>query len=494
MTDTAVESTPKRKRGRPKGSGNQAKADSQKLALQKFLEYIAIRPEGFVSVYRLRPKCDNGRVGEDKIIEKLPPGEFSIDLMRTRHGWGVYQAFYNGLSRTDYRETLIDLTDDPVLWDEMMTPGKCKVNLRTVLEDEKNKGLIAAWKARGMWPDEAAQKEQEEMAEAATAMGMVGGIVNRVLESQQQLQMQLQAQQAQAQLPKQAGGGITAEEMHREIRLMELNLRNEALLKDIARLERDLADARREAADARREAAEERTKAAEERTKAAAAGAGAGPLAPLQEYWNQRMLAEAMKSTQAAEEPESVFGIIRDVGREAIPAIRTYLTQRQAAASTPAAAAAEPPKRYNPTAPPESADARDGRQISEMLALFNAGKSPAAAATKLVEIDNRPDLYDELKRHGGRALVEFLKIKAADLALFGPAAENALQSEAALVQWIDEALAFYEEDEEPTAAPTPPPAEPPPPPAAAAPPTQEPQTTTRASRRRQAQQEEKEEK
>jgi hypothetical protein len=448
-----MDTPPKRKRGRPKTAATVAAEAEKTLSNQAFFDHVAALPDksaAHVSLYRHLPVCDNSLIGEEKVIDQIPADQFKAEYIRVKQGYGVYGAFVNvDGNKAAYREAKLDFRETELLA-EMLTPGKCKLNLNAVLDVAKNAGYIKAWKAKGMWPKE--KENQQDMADAKTATDALANITTALLAREVQ--------------PRATG-------IEQLIPLLERLIQTAATreappaappVKSNAEIEAEIA--RRVEIERQRLELEAMKKELEAMRAAPPAAAGGGIFSSLEKKLLGRLLEET--SAKLDDEPP----IWQSALREVLPAVRAYLQPRAAAvAANPATAAQlDAEEAEADLQPDESQEEKYRRIITTLCELFTLGKTSRAAAAWLVEIEEEPEVYAALQATPLADLLASLEQAAALI----PEAAAAMQRKEEFAAWAAAALAEYPA---PAAA-----ANPEPPPEPAAPPAAAPRTTTRKAK------------
>jgi hypothetical protein len=449
---------PKRPRGRPPGPATQAARERRKLTNDVFFEAVATRPDksaAMVTVYRADPKTDAALIEspEDlatnkKVLEVIPADRCTQEYMESHHGYGLYSLYLNDANdRSAYCEALIDLRDNPALYEEMMTPGRCKIDLRTVLVCNQNDGYIKAWKARGMWPDakEEARKakeaeEQEEMSTLATVTEKLidnqlnrGADLSPLLSAMQEhgrmlqqmmMQMMQNFQQQTAPQPPQKSAAEIQAEIDQRVQIAKQQIELD-LLKD-------------------------RLAKAENAPPAAGVPGAGGVLAPLEKRMLDRMLRDAMARVMT-DEPEPAASPWLEFGRmilnEAAPAVKSIVARKLNSAATapsanPAAAGAAAPlpgEGYDDEGEEtETEDELYERLIDGVCRMFLHGKPAAGAAIWIVDVEEQEGKYREFQKQGA-ATLDLLALVAPQL----PSAAQALGRRAEFAAWLEQFYAYY---------------------------------------------------
>ena len=399
-----------------------------------------------MTIYRIDPKVNNKLVDPDapKSIAICPAEEFSREWLATRHGYGLYEVYFNDASdKPAYMSGKIDLRDDHALMDAMFTKDRCRIDLRTVLPVAKNDGYIKSWTAAGMWPP---GKEDNDMAvqitpELLTALRGEGGGGSKEL----LLPILLKLLDRDS---KPAAGGITKEEML-------------AYGQQIAETT---------AAKIKADQQAEKIRELEAKLAAVEAGAttnagGATGLAVVEKRALQLLTKKLLAQIDGGDddEEESWIELIK---KHAPGLVRQFLPALQGGAAPAAANPSQVIQMPEPAAEePDPEGETELDMIAELLALYLRGKPAAVAATWLVEIAEQRTLYERLIAQGSEALVATLSNPMTAQVLED--APTVIAQRPQFEAWLKEFLTFYDEDA-PDAPTEPAPADPVPTPATTA--------------------------
>jgi hypothetical protein len=434
--------TTKNKGGRPRKHPLPAPGDppnairSRNLANDAFYQYLASRERkenADVTIYRTLPVVDNGLVGLEKSIDVCSAAEFSLQWLAGRYGFGKYEVYFNdGSDKSAYAKGMLnlsDMTEYRALYEDMMDPAKCKLDLRTVLDVTPNRGYIAAWTARGMWPPNTTTKEQE----------MDNGIATKALADIATASLKQQQQPAM-------GAPPSADSVFLPILLKLLDNVGSRPAQE-APISRAEIQAQVEAAasKARLEAEVEALKRENENLRTNPGAAGMNHMFAPSEKLMARMLNKKFARLLGDDdEPEDdTAGLVEKYG---VPLLRRLIT----GIAAPEAMPPQPAQAHNPAAPQQTAQAHQEAQdlaiLQAVLRMFLQGK-PASVGAAVFLMHNREDLYDELQSMPVDQIVHV----ATTLPV--PEAQQVAARRDEFRVWVSEAIEEYAADEEPAAAP-----------------------------------------
>jgi hypothetical protein len=433
----------KKKPGRPRkhplpapGDGaNEAR--SRNLANDSFFQYLesrANKENADCTIYRTLPVVDNGLVGLEKSIDLCPAGEFSLEWIKGRYGFGKYEVYFNdGSDRSAYAKGVLNLSDMSLyrgLYEDMMDPAKCKIDLRTVLDVTPNRGYIAAWTARGMWPPNKSTKEEE----------MENGIATKALADIATATLN-QRQQPNANTAQPSADSIVLPIL---LKLIDNLGSKPAQESPISRAEIQ-AQVEAAASKARLEAEVEALKRENENLRTNPGAGGINHMFGPSEKLMARMLNKKFARLLGDdEEPEdATAGLVEKYG---VPLLRRLLT----GIAAPEAMPPQPAQAHNPAQAPPNNEAREQAEdlaiLQAVLRMFVQGK-PASVGAAVFLMHNREDLYDELQRTPVDQIVQV----ATTLPV--PEAQQVAARRDEFRAWVTEAIEEYAADDEPAAAP-----------------------------------------